>query len=83
MQRANLKRTSAGAYLNITGDVFEYGTHVWIDLLKFYTTSYGTDFFTSEPLYFWMTFGGFGSSSNPGQGFSGQYVFYCWACVSS
>ena len=55
---------------------------MWIDLLKFYTTSYGTDFFTSDPLYFWMTFGGFGSSSNPGQGFSGQYVFYCRACVS-
>ena len=59
----------------ILGDVFTYGEHVWIDLHKLYNIPYGTTTWpTNKSLKFWTKFGGFGSSTSPGQGFSGEYI---------
>ena len=52
-----------------------FGTHTYIDLLKLIDKSYGSATLglqTPKPLNFWMRFGGFGSSSNPGNGWSGE-----------
>ena len=68
---------SSTVYQNVvifyTGDVFEYGTHVYVDLKKFYSTPYGqTTVPSTKDLYFWIRFGGFGSATGPGEGFSGR-----------
>ena len=62
-------------HIRNTGNTFEYGTHTYIDLLKLIDKSYGSATLglqTPKPLNFWMRFGGFGSSSNPGNGWSGE-----------
>ncbi|GAL68712.1 hypothetical protein [Jejuia pallidilutea] len=56
------------------GNVFEYGTHTWIDLNKLYNTPYRENTFFNGDLTFWTTFGGFGHPTNPGEGWSGGQI---------
>ena len=56
------------------GYQYEFGKFL-IDLLKLLNKPYGSATLglqTPKPLNFWMRFGGFGSSSNPGNGWSGE-----------
>lgn len=56
------------------GDVFQYSTHVWIDLKKLYNIPYRRNTFFNGNLTFWTTFGGYGHPTKPGEGWSGGQI---------
>ena len=50
------------------GSVFQYSTHVWIDLKKLYNIPYRKNTFFNGDLTFWTTFGGYGHPTKPNEG---------------
>lgn len=56
------------------GDVFQYSTHVWIDLKKLYNKSYRHNTFFNGNLTFWTTFGGYGHPTDPNKGWAGGQI---------
>tara|TARA_B110000240_G_C13362891_1_gene394770 strand:- start:130 stop:786 length:657 start_codon:yes stop_codon:yes gene_type:complete len=56
------------------GDVFQYSTHVWIDLKKLYNIPYRRNTFFNGNLTFWTTFGGYGHPTEPNKGWAGGQI---------